>query len=411
MRPGRRQPGSRRGSVYVMVMAAGVVLTALGIAGLSLVRVQRERDELRRGADRARVAARAGLDAAAGVLWADPAGATWRSGASRTVVDTDLGGVWLLVTATDPADGNLAGAERDPVRLVSEASCGAARQTYACVLDPVMENLPILSCAAWTRGNVTLTGKVLSDGVVGSSTGIAASGASVYAPVTAPTITGSTYYKLTRPGAAAETVPGSAAVAAWAAKGTPISYASIAGQLRRCVLGAGVNPYGAVNASGVYVIDCRGNALDISDCRVRGTLVVLNAGSGTRLRNAVFIEGVAGQPALLIDGPVDFEQDSADLTESNAGVNLNPPGAPYLGQTDADKSDAYPSVLEGVVLVTGNVTVRTAATVEGVLLVGGTLAVDGTLVLRRSSPESPVEGFDRAVGLALDASSVQPVVR
>jgi hypothetical protein len=177
------------------------------------------------------------------------------------------------------------------------------------------------------------------------------------------------------------------------------------------VLGAGVNPYGAVNASGVYVIDCRGNALDISDCRVRGTLVVLNAGSGTRLRNAVFIEGVAGQPALLIDGPVDFEQDSADLTESNAGVNLNPPGAPYLGQTDADKSDAYPSVLEGVVLVTGNVTVKTAATVEGVLLVGGTLAVDGTLVLRRSSPESPVEGFDRAVGLALDASSVQPVVR
>jgi hypothetical protein len=413
MRPSPRNIARRRGSVYLLVLAAGMSLTVMCVAGLALAKSQRQTEELRHCASGARLMAQAGQELGVATIQADPGGSgSWRKFATATVFDGPLGSGTASVTLADPDDATLADSITERVLVRSEARIGPARQIVQQTFDPVVESLPCLLTAAWSGSALTFSGgSAYSDGVIGSNGAVTASSASVNAPVAGSTVSGSAYNGTTLAGVPALTLPGSGAVSTWAARGTAISYVAIGGTLRGCVLSPGSNPYGATNPQGIYVINCAGSALTVRDCRVNGTLIILNAGSGSRFRDGVFLEGRAGQPALILTGQVSFEMQAGDVLESVSG-NLNPAGSPYQGASDSDAADQYPSMIVGVAYATGNVTVATGTTlsVKGCLLVGGTLTVQGTLRCIQVTPPSPIESFLEVTRYAGDPETLERVV-
>ena len=69
--------------------------------------------------------------------------------------------------------------------------------------------------------------------------------------------------------------------------------------ISRVLLSAASNPFsGGTNAKGIYVVNCSGNAVNISSCRIVGTLVLLNT-SGVTIQNQINWEpAVTGLPCL-----------------------------------------------------------------------------------------------------------------
>ncbi|MCE7973215.1 MAG: hypothetical protein DYG92_02645 [Leptolyngbya sp. PLA1] len=400
--------------MYLMVLSAGIALTTLGIAGLALVRSQRRAELLRHDAEACRLSTQSALDLAAWQLATDPTGAnTWRKDTSATICDTWLGNAQISVLAEDPLDADLSDSPDDPVLLTASARRGAARQMVRARFDTSLANLPCLNAAVWTGGAISFTAAtVYADAVVGSNGGVAASTSTIGAGVAGASITGSTYLGQTRVITQTLDMPDATSIDVWSRKGVVIPYASIpGGAITNRVLSAASNPFGATSPSGVYVINCAGNALTIDRSRINATLVIINARSDSKIGASCLIQAPAGQPALLVDGSLMLELRASDLAESTAG-NLNPPGTPYLGSSDSDTSDTYPAVIEGLVFVTGNlyVTSNADATVEGVVLVGGSLRVDTRLNVRHRAPETPIEGFRQVVGFALDPNSVERIV-
>lgn len=142
--------------------------------------------------------------------------------------------------------------------------------------------------------------------------------------------------------------------------GTPISVSALplvsgAYTIERQVLSSQVNPYGGKNPEGIYVINCGGQRVRIKDCRIVGTIVLLNPAANSSLEGSLrWDTGVGNYPALLVLGELEVRFHSGDLSESALGVNFNPAGTPYLGNEDADQTDAYPSEVNGVVYFSGH---------------------------------------------------------
>jgi hypothetical protein len=115
-----------------------------------------------------------------------------------------------------------------------------------------------------------------------------------------------------------------------------------------------LNPFGATNPAGIYVIDCQGKDLSIEDCRIVGTIVLLNPGTSTALAGSVVLQPAAANfPSLLVQGDIAILTSDGDLSEAAIGVNLNPVGTPYRLAEDSDQSDTYASVIRGLVYVSG----------------------------------------------------------
>jgi len=138
-------------------------------------------------------------------------------------------------------------------------------------------------------------------------------------------------------------------------------------EIRGEVLSPLSNPFGAnLNGEGVYVIDCLGQQVVIAESRIVATIVLVNPASGSGVQNAVNWEpAVANYPALLVDGSMRFEFDNTPLSEAAVKTNFNPAGTPYLGSEDSDKKDEYPSLIKGLVYVSGDLTVHQTPTLQG----------------------------------------------
>ena len=173
----------------------------------------------------------------------------------------------------------------------------------------------------------------------------------------------------------------------------------------RRVLGPGINPFGPTNAQGIYWIDCGGNRLIIERSRIKGTLVVINPGSGSRIGDGPihWSPAVPGYPALMVRADdttsADFTIEATDrtLSETENGVKYNPPGAPHeqFGE-DADLGDIYPSEILGLVVVADDVVFGNNATIRGQVIAGGDITVSGGTLEVDFQPDSllnPPPGF------------------
>ena len=148
-------------------------------------------------------------------------------------------------------------------------------------------------------------------------------------------------------------------------------------QLEDVLLSPSSDPVGsgATNGKGVYVIDCGGQMLSVRNCRIVGTLVILNPGAGSTIGGAMNWQAAeSNYPALVSNGDLTIATVSTPLSETTLGVNFNPLGTGYpwgAGSGDTDMSDAYPSVIRGVIYDSAGLTFGGSVAVRGVVVSGG----------------------------------------
>lgn len=171
----------------------------------------------------------------------------------------------------------------------------------------------------------------------------------------------------------------------------------------RVLLSPTSNPYGTPNASGIYIINCNNQNVQIGPCRIVGTLVLLSPGGGTTIQGPITWEtAVAGYPALLTNGPIAISfSSSVNLGEATYGINFNPSGTPYPfvnGTSDTNASDAFPSIINGLVYVGGNLTLsaNTSPAFNGCIISSGQIIYNCTsasLTYGNASYVAPPPGF------------------
>jgi hypothetical protein len=148
--------------------------------------------------------------------------------------------------------------------------------------------------------------------------------------------------------------------------------------INRQAIGPGRNPWGTANADGVYYLNASGSDVTIRDSRVLGTLVVRCR--QLTIDNNVLLESFRkDMPALIVDGDLvlNYQSTGSQLREGDADTNFNPSGVPYVGASNSDKSDSYPSEIRGLVHVRGDLTLKSTALVRGAIVCDGKLQCDG----------------------------------
>jgi hypothetical protein len=137
--------------------------------------------------------------------------------------------------------------------------------------------------------------------------------------------------------------------------------------IENVLLGRGSNPFGSkiTSANGIYSIDAIGQDLLIRDCRINGTIVVLNANK-VNLENSISWEPSGRNfPALIANAPVEDQTLNNTLSEATIGVNLNPATSPYRDSSNTTVSDSYPSTIVGPIVSTGDILLEGEATLTG----------------------------------------------
>lgn len=147
--------------------------------------------------------------------------------------------------------------------------------------------------------------------------------------------------------------------------------------IENVLLGPGSNPFGSkiTSANGIYSIDAIGQDLLIRDCRINGTIVVLNANE-VNLENSISWEPSGRNfPALIANAPVEDQTLNNTLSEATIGVNLNPATSPYRDSSNTTVSDSYPSTIVGPIVSTGDILLEGEATLTGPVMTPGEVFV------------------------------------
>jgi len=402
------------------VLGSAAIVAVIGLAAVTAARVQRRSVEGTADLGEARLYAQSAVDMG---LYLISSNANWRSAYPSGVwqQDVSLGAGKYTLEGVDPADGDLADSPTDPLVLTATGVKGAARhktavtlladpQGYTCLETALHAGLNLVFNGATVTGNQTISSNAL----------VTASLATINANVEAVgTITGGQYNGTNTPGVAPRTMPAADAFDYYLSNGTAISFAGIPKSqgtttIEHVVFSPARNPYGGTtNAEGIYVINCASQTLRIREVRIVGTLVLLEPGGGSVIEQSVNWEAaVANYPALMVRGSVDIQITDNPLSESSGNVSYNPAGTPYQGDEDDDFADTYPSLITGLVYLSGSCNTNNAVTVDGAMVVGGVLTATGTLNLtyRTTFLDDPPPGFLAAIAMRVSHGTWKQVV-
>ncbi len=413
----------RRGAVYVLVLGMGMLVSVMVMGVLINNRVQMRGTARSSDSLSAEALAESAVDYAIATLNAN---AGWRTAYVNNVESPTvaLGGGIISFKIIDEVSGNLTTTSTNPVRIYGIGRYGAATRVYS-VLAEGKNALTCLNVALMVGGkiaetnssNLQASGYTLATNstFTGNTSG---GGSTVNANVEAvATITpnSATISGTSTTGVAARIMPAPTVIDTYVSMGTPINFSSIpGGTIRNVVISPASNPYSstAVNAKGIYVIDCAGGNLVITRCRIVGTLVILNPGSGSSIGTGAgasdqinWAPAMSNYPCLLVKGNMTLAWSDGSGSTMNewdlvGGIcNFNPPGTPYpypSGTSDFLVFDTYPSVIVGLVYVSGNVTGNQNYPAIDELIVGGTydpVRDSVTLSYRGNYLASPPPGF------------------
>jgi hypothetical protein len=416
-------PAARRGSTYLIVLATASIVATMGLGALLAVRAQARAVNVTGDAAEARQYALSAIEI--GRLWIaqDPNWRTNRTFGTWANQQAIGSGTFTLAVSdprptTDPWYGNLAYRPHDPVVLKATGVKGQARQVIQVTLSANPVPLPALQYALATGGQLHVKpGYQLATNLATVSTngdlknhGTIAGNVEAASASQVGTISGTLTLN-----APPKAFPSHSVVDLYTNLGTLIAPGNT---IDKQLLSPGQNPWGATNPEGVYVIRTNSD-LTISNSRIYGTLVVLCSGHKVTMQNQVLFQPVrADYPTLIVDGNAVFQYSSQGtvLSEATTGVNFNPPGTPYNGQSDSDLSDTYPSEIQGLVHVTGTVQLNNTALIRGLLLCQSTLASDAVVcqdsqvIYTPSLYTFPPQGYTTAVNMILQSGSLQQVV-
>lgn len=404
----------RRGSVYVVVLGASLVVATTALAAMGLARVGLREAALGDDLRGARRAAASGVEYALNWLHAQ---GSWRSAVASGVEQPPvyLGETMFTWRLTD-ADGDLTDDERDHAVLSVTGKSGDAYAVEEVDVEPAGERgLSCLEAALVGIDSLTFqsNSRVRGSGFLFTNGDASATSATLELDVDAAGAAGGGNYLAGKYEEVEELeTPGEHVFDWYVKRGTPIAIGSIPSMFGTRTLAGRLfspahNPFGESNPLGIYVIDCGGQSLTMYGNRVLGTLVLLNAGASTQISDVMLAQPLTPNlPSLMVRGNLRVDL-SAFLTNaktmSEAGlVNFNPPGAAYLGVTDSDTSDTYPACLEGVVYITGELRFTDDAKLDGVAIARDVVVEDNevlTLTGRRYAYDYPPPGFSAGSGL------------
>ena len=372
-----RKPTCRRGSVYVAVLGVAMIVGIMGLCGMHLARLQLKGTQATNGRQEARILAISAVDHAVSMMNDN---SNWRT---DYVNDVEVGPYsfgdntfsWKLVDE----DGDLADDTTDPLWVYGIGRVGNA-VWFSRARARIDGGLPLefLRTAIHSSGRLSVvsTKTLVVTAAPASTDSLLQNEGMVTGDAEAVTLSGSGIVTgTTTVPADPKGMPLRTIFDDYVARATPLSYSPT---ITRIVLAPGLNEYdgSGLNSDGVYYINTSNNDLTLSTMRLLGTLVV-DVGSGRlTIANACLMESYRDDfPVLIVKGAVDADLQGGFLAESS---NFNPPGAPYLGQTDTDKTDQYPSEIRGLLHVIGNITFTSNGVYRGVCVVDGSVTVSGT---------------------------------
>lgn len=378
---------ARRGSAYVVVLGAVMIVTLAGLSAVTLTRVQHKAVVDNAAVTLARLAAQSAVEVGVYRILND---ATWRRKASDDTwsLFEPIGPYKLTFKQVDEIDGTIGNNMDDPVRVYCKALMGNAVRIHSVLLErhPVVPNAAIAS-GLHAGGDLTVDVDAVlkvTGGVV-SADGKFTNAGEIRGDVHAPALAGNgVILGDVIATVKAKEMPDLAKVASLVASATIMPFA---GDIEYCVIAPGYNEYcESGNPSGIYYLDTQNQDIVISNVRVHGTLIV-NAGENGSVcvGNQVLIESSHSDlPALVIIGDTRFEFTSSGstaeryLVEASMGHNFNPPAAPYAGESDIDMSDHLPSEIRGLVHIVGNLELVRTSGIRGVIVCTGNVDVSDT---------------------------------
>lgn len=350
----------RGGYLYIAVLITTTIVAVIGLAASSVAHLEMNTVGQSSNLSQAQALARTAIEEALLRINND---STWRTTFSHNTETPNpaeaVSGGTIAFKLID-SDGDLADDLSDSVELVGIGRVGSTTAVERVRLYPTGQALTCLEASLCCEADIKpefsadpTTNQFVSSNsnVMATSSGTSIVGSAQAAGTVSGTVTGTSTSGITP-----RQMPGSDVFEYYKDNGTWIEFSSLAfGKLEQVVLSPNSNPFGmTTNAEGIYVIDCEGGNIEVKNCRIVGTLVLLNPGSGCRVSSAVRWDTVVpNYPALLVDGNIELRHSSSNLDENTHGINFNPPGTPYEGTSDSDQSDLYPSGIRGLVFVNG----------------------------------------------------------
>ena len=402
------------GSVYIHVLGASMLVTIIGLAAVTAVRLQTR--AVQRASDDvvARACAVSAVELGLLQVEQDPNWRTaWPNGAWLS--DKSLGDGTFILEGVDPQDGDLTDSVYEPLILTGIGTKGIARHKMQVVLVPVIGPLEALDTCLHASETVTvgLGHSITVQGAPLSTNAVLNVSGTVNGDAEADTVQGSgTIAGSTTAPADAKEMPGSSVISDYIARATVVPYS---GAMDKVVLAAGSNPWGPADPNGLYFIDTDGSDLQIKNTRIHGTLIVRTDGGILFVEDAVLMQNYRSDyPVLIVDGDVCIRHKSAgqQLSESACGTNFNPFGVPYDGQWDSDTSDTYDNEIRGLVHISGDLDLGETARIEGAIICEGQVYVGGTNVIVHDPGlcASPPEGYTYVERMKVSPGSWQQVV-
>jgi len=378
----RPQRNRRRGAIYVIVLASSLIVGVLGLAALTLVRIQRRQADDVTDLRRARQYARAAIEMG---RFRIKMNSNWRTTYSNGIWEQNKlidSGTYTLL-GEDPVDSNLSDSIKDPVVLTGIGKSGDAVQKLQVQLDAISDPLDLLATAAHTSGLFEIKGgdALTVTGAPASTNGELKVDGTVTGDAECNTTSGGgTVTGTLTTGAPAKSMPSSGLFDLYKSRATTLTYT---GDFDKHILTPTLNTYGAgLNTDGVYYVNAGNNDLKIKATRIHGTLVVnMDSGKKVHLDNAAFLQNYrADYPVLIVNGELelDLKSDSYGLLESSWSTNFNPTGAPYLGATDGDTTDSYPNEIQGLVHAMFEVKFKLTSRVRGMVISESDVRAEGT---------------------------------
>ncbi len=402
----------RRGFLYLAVLFTCLIVVATAGAAFSISTSRLRSEESQLDAARALRAAHSELHRIASTL--STTDLQWRTSSvtgEPSSVCVGIGGSRITSILCDGEnDGDLTNDLSDRVVVKCYATVRNASRGVSCTLQPLARPLQLLEHSITCGGDIIVsagaslatTGSIRSGGSVAIDTSAVASAAQWKATTAISANARGEAIVLGQPIA----MPTESLINDYIEIGTMIPNSSLTivnGTLtmKRKRVTATINDVTTLDEDSIYWIDALGLPLDICECRIEATLVVINSSRITITKANLWKPPAAGAAALITSSMIRIDGIERELVESTTSTNFNPPASSYRGIADTDTTDCYASCLEGLVYTPAlfewtannppNSMVWRGPIFCGTLVVGGPMSIEDD---RRSQLDPPL-GFLR----------------
>ncbi|MCP4709813.1 MAG: hypothetical protein GY869_14415 [Planctomycetes bacterium] len=387
-----------RGSLNFLTLASSLILVALVLGTVTITMQFRRYAQTNFQGELAQHYAQHGINHAIYYTNIEP---NWRNILSS--------GIWLQDIAVDQAtytvegidnvDADLATGANDPVLFISTATVGTVSRTVQVEVAPETATDELMHYALATgndieiknagiiNGNTTSNGKIKK---TGGSTFINGDAEAVGTVSNTNNITG-----VISPDSDPKEFPDTAAILQYyTSVATDIPYQAT---IENILLSPTNNPLGPVNPlHGVYRIDCGGADISIQNCRIVGTLILVNCGGNSQIQQGINWQPARPDyPALICYQTITFAQDQ-DLDEAGLNTDFSLLAEPG----NSSITDVYPNRIQGTIYVDGDVNLSNTAHLVGTVITTDLCDVSNDAVIDWDPTilDNPTKCFSGEVG-------------